>query len=129
VLAGFWVRLSGDGDLKLIHKVYHNRQCRAIYPIRSFALRMTIPAAKGSHKNNVTFWTPMPPVWLPVQKLVISRYSCVFQPCQAGASTLKIMNLFFREPHSEAHHTNQPFPASSQVHRSLLLISAEGVIL
>ena len=33
-----------------------------------------------------------------LRKLGISRYSCVFAPCQAGASTPKIANLFFREP-------------------------------
>jgi hypothetical protein len=33
-----------------------------------------------------------------LRKLGISRYSCVFAPCQASASTPKIVNLFFREP-------------------------------
>ena len=53
---------------------------------------------KGSRKSNLTFWTPMHPVRLPVQKFGISRYSCDSTPCRPGVSTSKIMNLFFREP-------------------------------
>ena len=39
-----------------------------------------------------------------LQKLGISRYSGVFVPCQPGASTPKIANLFSREPLTVTSH-------------------------
>ena len=54
--------------------------------------------AKGSLKNNLTFYTPMHPAWLRYENSEYARYSCDFAPCQPGASTPKIANLFFREP-------------------------------
>jgi hypothetical protein len=67
------------------------KQCTKRYPISSFG-------AKGSLKNNFTFYAPMQPVWLRCENSESAASdSCVFAPCPTGASTLKIVNLFFRE--------------------------------
>jgi len=41
----------------------------------------------------------MHPAWLRCEISEYARYSCVFAPCQMGASTPKIVNLVFREPY------------------------------
>jgi hypothetical protein len=52
---------------------------------------------KGSRRNNFTFLSADASCLAALRKLEISRYSCTFAPCQAGASTRKNKNLFLRE--------------------------------
>ena len=54
--------------------------------------------ARGSLKNIFTFWTPIHPVRRRCESSEDARYSCASAPCRSGASTSKIVNLFFREP-------------------------------
>jgi hypothetical protein len=63
----------------------------------------------------------MHPVRLPVQHLGVCRYSCVFVPCQSGASTLNIAILFFREP--------QKNPSMQLVKREDTILSADDLAL
>jgi len=40
----------------------------------------------------------MHPAWLRCENSEYTQYSCAFASCQTGDSTLKIANLFLREP-------------------------------
>ncbi len=48
---------------------------------------------KGSHNNNFPFWRSIHPACPCCENLKFNPYSCVFAPCQTGASTPQIRKV------------------------------------